>query len=154
MQPTIFLKTLKLIHISLVVGLALFAGLAYFQIGGFTIASADSNIMLYVVPTIAIVGYFGSKYIFGLQIQKIVKEAPLSQKLQQYFSASVIQYAVIEGPGFLALFGYYISGNALFLVIAICLIVYLYTRKPTYQKLKNELQLSYAEQKELDTLNT
>lgn len=154
MQPTAFLKTLKLIHMALVVGLVLFAGFAYVQIGGFAIASTEISFMVYLVPTIAVAGYFGSKYIFGRQIQKILRETPLSEKLQQYFSAAIIQYAVIEGPGFLALLAYFTSGNALFLVIAICLIVYLYTRKPTYQKLKNELQLSYAEQKEFDTLNT
>jgi hypothetical protein len=154
MQPNVLLKTLKIIHLALCFGLALFAVLAYLQIGGFATANADSSLMLYLVPTLSVAGYFGSKYIFASQLRKIVQEAPLSQKLQQYFSASILQYAVIEGPGFLALLAYFTSGNALFLVIAICLVVYLFSLRPSYQKLKNELKLSYTEQKDLDTLNT
>jgi len=154
MRPNALLKILKIIHIALCVGLVLFTGFAYLQIGDFSKANADSSLMLYIVPTIAVVGYFGSKYLFKNLIQKISKEDSLTEKLQRYQSASIVQYAVIEGPGFLSIMTYYSTGNMLFLAIAVCLIAYLYSLRPTLEKLKNELDLNFEEQKEFDTLHT
>lgn len=152
MQPQSFLKTLKIIHLALCGGLLLFATISFLQFDSTLIADSESNLMLYLVPAVAIAGYFGSTYLFEKHIRKIKKDDSLVKKLQRYQSALVLQYAIIEGPAILALMAYYTSGNALFLAIAACMIVFLYSKKPSFQKLSAALPLSFEDQKQFDNL--
>jgi len=153
MQPKSFLKTLGLLHIALCAGIGLFAAFVILQSEGFKVASDQSSPFIYIVPLIAMLGYFGNTFIYKNLIQNLPREEDLRKKLQRYQIANIIKYALIEGPAFLALGIYYIEQNALYLVIAICLLIYLIVQKPSFEKLKNELKLSLEDEKEFDTLN-
>ncbi len=152
MQPKTLLKTLSIIHISLCAGLLLLAIFVYFKNGDFTAGTNRQDIFIYIVPIVAIAGYFLSQFVFKKQIDAISKEEKLSIKLGKYQIASLIKYSLLEGPGFLALMAYFWSGNALCLVIAIALIMYLFVQRPTAEKIKKELPLTLEEQKQFDNL--
>lgn len=152
MQPKTFLKILSIIHIALCAGLALFAIFVYFKNGDFTARMNQQDIFIYIVPIVAAAGYFLSQLVFKKQIASIAREEKLPIKLAKYQIASLIKYALLEGPGFLALMAYFWSGNALYLVIAIALIVYLFVQRPTAEKIKKELPLTLVEQKQFDNL--
>lgn len=142
MQPRSFIKILAIIHGSLCIGLVIFAGFAFLQNGSFEVGADSSDVFVYIVPIVAMAGYFGSKFVYQNRIRNLPKEEPLKTKFQRYQLASILKYALIEGPAFLALFAYYYSGNALHLVIAFSLMVYLFFQRPTLEKLKSELSLS------------
>lgn len=144
---------LSLIHAFLCVGIGMFAIYTYLQNRSFSASIVETDIFIYVVPLVAMIGYFTSKLIYQKQIQKISKEDSLVKKLQEYQAASLVKYALIEGPAFLALFAYYMNGNAMHLVIAMSLLVYLFFQRPTLVKLKLELPLNLVEKKEFNTLN-
>ena len=148
MRPESFMNILKIIHVALCAGLAIFAFIAYYQIGDFTAQMNQRNIFIYLVPVLAAAGYFLSQFFFKKQVEAISKEESLSVKLGKYQTASIFKYALLEGPGIVALMAYYWSGNALHLVIAIALIVYLFAQRPTADKIKKELPLTYEEQKQ------
>lgn len=152
MEPKSFLRVLSLIHISLFSGLLLFAIFAYFQNGGFTAAMNQEDLFIYIVPTVAATGYFVSQYLFRKLLSGIKKDEKLKSKMGKYQTALLIQYALIEGPAFLALFAYYGTGNALYLVIAISLLAYLFTKKPTAAKLIKDVPLTLEEHKQFDIL--
>lgn len=152
MQPKSFIKILSIIHGSLCIGLAVFGAFTYLQNGRFTIGSGANDVFIYIVPILAMAGYFGSKFVYQNLIRNLTEEESLAKKLQRYQLASIIQYALIEGPSFLALFAFYYTGNAMHLVIAISLLTYLFFQRPTLKKLKGELPLSLEEEKEFDTL--
>lgn len=152
MQPKSFLRTLKIIHASLCLGLIFCSGFVFMQNGGFE-ASLNNDVFVFVVPIVAMMGYFGSTWVFQKLIRNLPKIEDLTKKLQRYYVASLVKYAIIEGAAFLALFGYYYSANAMHLVIAICLIVYLIFQRPTLEKLNQEVSLNLEEKKEFDTLN-
>lgn len=153
MQPKSFLKTLSIIHGSLCLGLIVFTAVVYMQNGNFE-ASANNNIFVFAIPLIAMAGYFGSTWIFQNRIQNSPKTEVLSKKLQRYYVALLIKYAILETAAFMALMGYYYSGNALHLVITICLIVYLIFQRPTLEKLHQEIPLNLDEKKEFDNLSS
>ena len=121
---------------------------AYYQNGTFTARMGPQNILIYVVPIIALSGYFLSQLLFRKQIQSISKEEKLSFKLGKYQVASILKYALLEGPGILALLAYYSSGNALHLVIAIALIAYLFVQRPSADKIIKELPLTLEEERQ------
>ncbi len=152
MQPKTFIKTLTLIHTVLCVGLLGFAIFVYYQNGGFTARMNQQDMFIYIVPILAAAGYFLSQLVFKKQIEAISEEEKLSTKLGKYQIATLIKYALLEGPGFLALIAYFWSGNALYLVIAVALITYLFVQRPTVNKIKKELPLTLEEQKQFDNL--
>lgn len=153
MQPKSFLKTLTIIHGSLCLGLIVFTALVYKQNGNFE-ASANNNVLVFAIPLIAMVGYFGSTWIFQNLIRNLPITEVLSKKIQRYYVALLIKYVIIEVAAFMALIGFYYSGNALHLVITICLIVYLIFQRPTLEKLRQEMALNLVEKKEFDNLSS
>ncbi|MGB6153555.1 MAG: hypothetical protein WBG48_16360 [Pricia sp.] len=149
MQFKTFLRTLTIIHTALCAGLMVFAIVAYYQKGDFEARMNSQSILIYMVPVVAVAGYFLSQLLFKKQLEHISKEETLSVKLGKYQVASILKYALLEGPGILALLAYYWSGNALHLVVAIALIAYLFVQRPTADKIKKDLPLTYEEQKQL-----
>lgn len=154
MQPKTFLRTLSLIHYSLCAGLLLFLAFVYWQNRSFNVGSTDGDIFIYLVPIVAMIGYFGSKFVYRNLIQNLPNEENLQKKLARYQVASIVQYALIEGPAFLALFAYLQSGTALYLVITSALMIYLFVQRPSLEKLLQEVPLSFEEKKQFDTLSS
>jgi hypothetical protein len=152
MQPESFLRTLTVIHTVLLVGLVAFALFCYYRIGSFTAPMYEGDIFIYVVPVVAAAGYFLSQYVFRKQLQSIPEKETLTAKLEKYKAVILIKFALLVGLGFLALIAYYLSGNALHLVIAITLIAYLFVQRPTAGKITKDLPLTLEEQKQFDTL--
>ena len=136
-------------HFALVIGLAIFTLIAIAQGKGFNTETDESNTLLYLVPVLALLGYFGSKYLFNKMLSGLKESDALIEKLKKCQSASHVKYALIEAPAFFALFVYYDSGNALPLVIAICLLAYLFVQKPNKDNITKELPIS---KEELDRL--
>lgn len=147
MQPKSFIKTLSLIHAALLMGLVAFGLFAYFQNGDFEARMNRHNPMIYVVPIAAAAGYFLSQFLFRKRLRSVNEEEPLSVKLEVYRSASLIKYALLEAAALLSLVAYWLSGNALHLVIAIALAAYFFSQRPTATKIKKDLPLNYEEQK-------
>lgn len=151
MQSKSFLRTLTIVHAALCIGLIFFSVIAFTQNGAFE-ASVDNDIFIFIVPIVAMVGYFGSKWVYQNLIQNLPESDELSKKLQRYYTATIIKYAIIEAGAFLALFAYYSNGTAMHLVIALCLMLYLVFQRPTKEKLLEELPLNLDEKKEFNTL--
>ncbi len=131
-----------------------FAIFAYLKKHSFNAVMDVHSIFTYVVPIIAAFGYFMGIFLFQRQIRSIKKENSLQSKLSAYQTALLIKYALLEGPVFLALVAYWLSGNALHLVIAISLLLYLYAQRPTKDQLFKALPLNLEERKSFDTFRT
>ncbi len=130
-----YFKTLSIIHLSLVLGLAVFTGFVLFQNKGFKANTNEDNVFLYIVPIAALIGYFGSQLVVKKLMGTIKRTATLQQKLSTFQSSQIIKFACIEAPAILGLFAYYSSGNALPLVISICLLAYLVVQRPNKERL-------------------
>ena len=154
MQPKAFLRTLSIIHYSLCVGLLLFMAFAYWQVGSFNVGTDNGDVFVYIVPIVAMAGYFGSKFVYQNPIKNLPKDEKLQTKLARYQIASLIRYALIEGPAILALIAYLQSGTAMYLAIAIALMVYLFVQRPSLDRLLRELPMSFEEKKQFDTLRS
>ncbi|MFX0557112.1 hypothetical protein ACOCEA_09940 [Maribacter sp. CXY002] len=140
-----FLKTLSFMHISLVAGLVIFTLIAVAQGKGFNTSTEGADPLLYVVPVVALLGYFGSQAVFKKMISKVTSSDTFEYKLKKYQSATHIRYILIEAPAFLSLFVYYSTGNALPLIISFCLLVYLFAQRPNKSKIIESLPLTNEE---------
>tara|TARA_R110002051_G_scaffold236232_2_gene297469 strand:- start:2131 stop:2571 length:441 start_codon:yes stop_codon:yes gene_type:complete len=145
-----FLRKLTIIHAALVITLLIFGAITYsFGVGFVTNFDTKSDTFIYIVPIIALLGYFGSIYIFKKQIRNISSSEELQLKLAKYQTASIIKYAVIEGPTLLIFFEFMNSGYTLYFTIACCLLLYLAVQRPNKNRLIQELNLNTEEQRKL-----
>lgn len=144
------LKILKIIHIALVLGLVIFGIVAYFSgEGSVTQFTMEGDFYIYLVPSIAILAYFGSKLVFKQELSKIDKSATLAQKFAKYQAASILKFALIEGAALLALVAFMSTRYSLYFTIALCLVAYLAFQNPTKNKLITDLQLKPDEQNQI-----
>lgn len=140
-----YIKNLSIIHICLVAGLAIFIAFVLFQNKGFNSFTNENNVLLYIVPVAAILGYLGSQFLFKKMTDTIKRTEPLINKLAKYQTALITKMALIEGPAFLGLYVYSISGNALPLVIALCLLAYLIVQRPNKNSIFKSIPLTQEE---------
>lgn len=150
MQLKHLLKNLSIVHLSLVSGLTLFTTFILFQDKGFNAFTNEKNVFLYLVPIAAILGYFGSQYVFKIMTDSIKRLEPLTTKLAKYQTALITKMALIELPAFLGLYAYYNSGNALPLVIALCLLAYLVVQRPNKNGIFKSIPLTQEEIQEIE----
>lgn len=134
-------------------GVTIFLVISYMGSKEFHAEMDDSNPFLYLVPIFAVGGYFGSQFVFKNMIASMEKTIPLEDKLKKFQTASIIKYAMLEGPAFLAIVAYNASGNALPLVIAVCLVLYLAVQGPNLQKILDTLPLTSDENRILQHNN-
>jgi hypothetical protein len=103
-----YFKSIKIVHLALVIGVVFFALVSVFlQINGFgTLGELINNGLLLIIPLLALIGIFGSNFIFKKRLRKIVDKTNLNEKMEDYRSALILKFALIEGPSFFAIVAY------------------------------------------------
>jgi hypothetical protein len=149
MEVKNFIKSLSIMHLFLVGGLSIFTIWVIVQINSFNTSTEGDNFYLYLVPVFALLGYFGSQVIFKKITSKIDINTRLEEKLKKYQSALHLKYALIEVPAFLGLYAYYSTGNALPLVISICLLAYLFVQRPNKENIIKSVPLNQDEKNKM-----
>ncbi|SNR48380.1 hypothetical protein SAMN04488009_2112 [Maribacter sedimenticola] len=144
-----FIKSLSIMHLFLVAGLGIFTVWIVLQINSFNTSTNGQDIFLFIVPVLALLGYFGSQWVFKKMTLNIQLNEQLADKLKKYQSALHIKYALIEVPAFAGLYAYYKTGNALPLVIVICLLAYLFVQRPNKESIIKNVPLTANEKSEI-----
>ena len=125
----------------LIGGLLMATAVFYLQTEKVPPNTGEEDLMIYVFPSIGILGIFLSKFLFAQQLKHLEDKKLLSQKLPGYLTASLISYALVEGPAFLNLVWFNTTGNMLYFAVTLTLLVYLLWQRPTRQKVEHQLQL-------------
>ncbi|SHG84992.1 hypothetical protein [Flagellimonas flava] len=152
--PNKFIKTLTIIHLALMTGPILFGFVAYSQAKDAILDYSDSEqIFLIVVPILALSGIFMGNLLFNQILRSSSKESGLQGKLARFQIASILRYALIEGPAFLGVVVFFITENLTYLYIAAVLILYLYLLRPTKDKIERGLKLRGADRDQFNRLD-
>ncbi|MCF8297420.1 MAG: hypothetical protein K9J13_07765 [Saprospiraceae bacterium] len=154
-QKTIpYFKSLKIIHIALVIGISFF-GIFAFIIHYNKLMEVDSpelsSMFGFIVPIFFVGGIAASFILFKRKINSIKFKPKFSDKMFEYRSALILRYALLEGPAFFSLVIYLLLGEWIFLVYAAIIIIIFLTIKPTFEKAVIDLELSPEEQEKLMT---
>jgi len=128
------LQTLKIIHVSLVIGLLL----AYFILGdlmnleNLKMPTIDSSSIVYlIIPVFAVLA---SGFMFKSLVSKIDSKLDFDAKIAPYQTASIIRWAILEGAAFLILL---LKPD--FLIFGLLIIVYFILIRPTKSRMENDL---------------
>lgn len=137
----------SLIHIALIAGQVLFAGVTIFL--RFS-NSVDTNpelrqAFVYIVPVLAAAGIFASLQIFKLMLGKAKEKPHLYKKISAYGSAMIVRYAVLEAPSLLGIVAFFLTGEYFFLATSVLIIALFFMVRPSKDKLIEELELTSQE---------
>jgi len=140
--PRKFLKTLSIIHMALLVGPLLLGAFLFLntKIIPTDVQNSD-DVFIYVLPLLGMIGIFASKFLYQRFLRALVNKKSLREKLAGFQSASIIQYALVEGPAFLNLAWFGVTGNSLYLTVAGVLLIYLFIVRPKATQVIDDLQL-------------
>lgn len=160
-EPTVsqvYLRALTILHGSLMVGQIVMAGIFYFIFNAekepITGVAAASQSWVYIAGGATILGVLMSAQLFANQLKKAKSAHSFDEKMMGYRSALITRYAVLEAPSFIAIVGYFLTNNLLlFIFVGMILFLFLMYR-PTRAGMVSDLELSPAEQAQLDAPNT
>ena len=143
MTPKTYLKTFSILHYSIFAGLLIVASYIFSLDSNAALdLTPENDIFFYVVPALAVLGFIGSNIIFKAYLNSLTINNSLKGKLTGYQSASLIKYALIEAPAFLAIIMFMDEGNLYYMIIAGVLIAYFFMLRPTKEKIVNDLNLN------------
>ncbi|MCR9183496.1 MAG: hypothetical protein NXH73_11280 [Flavobacteriaceae bacterium] len=154
MTPKSFVNTLTIMHLAFfgsVLGLAI---VSYVLVENHTLDLENIDLTFFIV--LLVLSLFG---VLGGNIIKknVLKTAKLKNSLREmlgtYQTASLIRYATLEAPALLAIVYYILTEQFLFLLIAIALMGYFLSIRPTKSKIALELQLNREEQMQFNKEN-
>jgi len=133
MQPNAF-KLLKIIHLALLLGMFLMITIPlYIVLKGMAVA-ADESLgrtlqMVCVLLSVAcvVIGF----NIFKRRILAARNDtASADQRMEQYRSACITWWAMIEGPGFMSAISFMLTGNFAFFALAVVHLIILFVFTP------------------------
>jgi hypothetical protein len=160
-----YLRSVSILHIALMTGLCLLALITvlFTYINPIEVSNEWLRRVLLVVIPLSAVGSF----VVGAGMYKRRRVAlqqsadPLSKKMETYRGHLIFFYAMLEAPALLAITGFWLTGNYLFLTIIAFSFFLFILHKPSKEKLAEDLQLDmrgrallddpYAKLAELDT---
>lgn len=148
-SPKNILKTLITIHYGYSVAVLAFATFSFLISDDPIMSFNDSDdLFLYLAPLFAVGGISASVFLFKTQLKRIYEKETLEEKLIAYQSSHIIRIALIEGPAFLSIVIFMISNNLFYLIIALVLLAYLISLRPTSDRVKQDLNLNFQQEKE------
>lgn len=140
-----YFRALQIIYAALIAGQVLFGLIAVLVLknSGAFIAEVDIlKIFSILVPVVVVAGIAGSHFVFRSRLLKLKALKEIKEIMPQYRAALVVRYAFLEGPSFLSILSYLMTGNSFFLIVAALIIVLFLMLKPSRERAVNELALN------------
>lgn len=151
MTPAKFLRTFSIIHMAMTIAMVGFAVVAFVltQEDQFFYMPDMRDTFTLPVPLAIGLGITAGNYMFQKFMNSYSSDKTLQQKISILLSASIIRYALIEGPVLFATVVFLISSNLFYMIFAGIGVLYFLTLKPKNEKISDQLELTYEERTEL-----
>ncbi len=143
MKQTLIL--LQILFFGLLIGPAMLMAVAYIlhQTGGFTPVLVDlDEVLLLAVLIVGGGSFVASRTVFEKQVSDARAKSDITDKLDAYKTASLLRYALLEAPAFLAAILFLLSGSITLLLAGVGILAYMVTIRPSQDGLLMDLGLS------------
>ena len=140
-------STIMIIYSAILIGLLFFFGFSYYLVENNIIKSnQDSDgVFRILVPIIGIISMFLSFKLYNSRISNSEKYKELSEKLLQYRSIKIMQWAILEGASFLSLVAFLLTGNYFYVIVLLFLIGFIVLVRPSKENFINDFQVEGIE---------
>jgi hypothetical protein len=147
------LKTLNILHKAMLMGLVMFTSIAFALVysGMFKgDLKGEERILQVLAIVLSAGGFYAGSFIFKKKLNEIKESSQtLKEKMSAYRSASIIQWALIDGPAIFSVIGFLLTANYAFFMLDIVLMAVFAMLAPSKMKIVFQLQLSQQEAEEL-----
>lgn len=143
-----YFKITSVIWFTLIGGQVFFGLIAFYlnNNGSYEPEGKDlKEIFIYLVPVFALYGVIAGSIFFKKKLKSSKSKTSLHEKLNEYRTALIIRYALLEGASFFSLVSYLLTGYSLFLYISILIIASFIILKPSGEKASTDLELNPGE---------
>ena len=147
------LRKMNLIVYAMMGGVMVFIAISfYLRYSGlfYSVNNELDKIFKFLVPVLVFTGYLLGKTLFRVQLRKVKPDKGLDVRLKNYQIGAILQGALLEIPGSIAVLAFLLTGRALYLGFAILTIFALYFSRPTVEKVATELELTEEERQLLE----
>lgn len=140
-------STIMIIYLAILIGLLFFFGFSYYLVENNIIESnQDSDgVFKILVPIIGIISMFLSFKLYNSRVSNSEKYKELSEKLLQYRSIKIMQWAILEGASFLSLVAFLLTGNYFYVIVLLFLIGFIVFVRPSKENFINDFQVEGIE---------
>lgn len=150
-QPTLqqLYRSIKVLPLALMVGLVLMTSvILYLNQDAIPNESIEEFFVIGIALLAAISAVLGS-YLFRKKINETVGK-PIVDKVVLYRQATILRFALLEGPALIALVLFHISGNYLFMVITGAMFLFMLLNRPTDDMIAQHLNLTESDKQFLN----
>jgi len=137
-------KRLRLICLAIIFFMLVFGAIAYGLIITDSVSFDEAGmgkIFTFLVPGFLVLMLLFSSYYFRFNLTVVRKNPSFESKLKLYQSATIVRFALLEGPGLLAIVAYLFTGSLTFLLLAIVTVGYLYFMLPSRSRILTDLTI-------------
>lgn len=156
-NPKEYFKTLKLLHVALIVGQILFALVAIFMFsnGGAVVNPPVFNqIIDYTLLGTTICFIPASFLYYRWKLNKLKAVADFKLKMNGFRNALIARYTLFEIPSLVSIVAVILTGNYIYLVCTGMIIALMVFLRPTKENVIKDLGLDYNEVTILEDPNT
>jgi hypothetical protein len=148
-----YFSILSTLHRAFLIGQVLFAvaAVAVRTTGQMEVDAGKElgEILPIVALGLAIAGVAASHFLFSKRLETLRQRDGLAQKLQDYRSALILRWALLEGPVMLAIIAYMLTGNFLLLILIAAVVILFIFFRPSRSRALQDLQLPHDEEYQL-----
>lgn len=146
LKPENKFKTLRTVHLALVLGSVVFAGVLYtLAVQSGKGESEDFFALEYMVPVFGIFAFALGNFLHKKRIKQATQLKDINEKVMLYKSASLVLWALIEGTVLFGALGFYLSGRQNLILYAVMALVMLIFYRPLKARMIEELELTPEE---------
>lgn len=137
-------NTILIIYSGIVIGLLFFFAISYYLVENKMIESNQEpdGVLRILIPVIGIIAMFLSYKLYNSKISSSEKYKELSQKLSQYRTIKIIQWAILEGACFLSLIAFLITGSYFYIIVFLFLIGFIVLVRPSKENFINDFKVN------------
>lgn len=152
-QPKNFIKSLQIIHISLLIAVLSFAAYVAFTLkDSLYLSYEEDKAFLFLAIIIAFVGNITSKFLFKKSIKQISLKTEFTQKAVKYSTAHIFRIAMLEFPALMCIIFTLYSNNMFYFILAGILVLMMLALFPTKGTFEKDIPLSTKEKSMLEKL--
>lgn len=139
------LTTLQILFLGLLMGPALLMAVSFIlhQTGGFSPVLVHlDELLLLIVLMVGGASFIASRTVFEKQLAQARTKTDQSEQLDAYKTASILRYALLEAPAFLAAVLFLLSGSLTLLLVGVGILAYMVTIRPSQDAMMMDLGLT------------
>ena len=146
--PKDIVKSNMIITVAMTVGALMMLGIIHFVVQPKD-TSGESNLFMMIAVGAIVLNYVLGRFLSQRKLSEITEGMDLVEKLTIYKSALILRFATLEGPALICIIFYMLEGRIEFVIMAIALIAMMILSIPNTNRVIQQLNLNFEEQKEV-----